>query len=197
MTEQARQWDIWSLPLLALWMVFFLVGLVPEPFFYALRNLGGVVTQNAMVNNPYLITLAFSFYFAAFVYQRCREAGLNDAQTWGRTVQVGMAGMVAFWWDPVALLFRVADFEAYSRLWTYYIRSAVYLVAILKFGLWYYLFGLVLRYCALGNVNVFANMICIFPSATREEADEAHPDREIDPAEWPAAAPEAQKDSVK
>ncbi len=168
MSEAARRWDPWALPTLMLWTVFFAVGLDAQAVFRFLRDISYVVTQNAFVNNPDVITFALALYFAFFTFQRCREAGLPETEAHGKAVQSGIVALIAFLWHPVSLLAHVQEIYTGSISWTLYLRGTVYFMAAIKLLGWLYLLGLVIRYYGLGNRGVFVNMYCVFPSAHRE-----------------------------
>ena len=164
MNESQRIPDPWALPTLALWIVFLIVGLFPDRVFVLMRNLGGVVTMDAYVNSPYVITIAFTVYLAVFVFLRCKEGGHTDAQAQGRAVQAGLVAVIAFLWQPLGLL-AVSD-EIYApRLELLVFKFLIYTTVFLKMLSWLYLLSLFVRYYAFGNRCVFADMPCVFPSA--------------------------------
>lgn len=195
MNDSDTRRDPWALPTLLLWVAFFLVGLFPEGVFTALRDWSGVVTSQAYVNNPEAITIAFTFYLAAFVFMRCREAGLTDAQAQGRAVQVGLAGIIAFLWQPLGLLVVAGDVLAGSVWQRVGIVVAIYLTAFLKMLAWFYLLSLIVRYYGFGHRQIFAEMRCVFPSARvprQEESKAVAPSAgqpEPNDAEWEVFPP--------
>ncbi|MBM3289873.1 MAG: hypothetical protein FJY92_06945, partial [Candidatus Hydrogenedentes bacterium] len=147
--EQSRaRWDLWTLPAYLLWLVFFLVGFDPELAYLFARDQGAVVSQNALVNSPHVITLALAGYFGFFTYQRCIDAGLRrpDAQTQG--LQFGILGLIAF------LAFSPFQMMSYGDIPVAKLRFVVLLVGGTKLFMWFLLLGVVARYYLLGHVNV-------------------------------------------
>lgn len=189
MNESARRWDPWAIPTLMLWTVFFAVGLDAQAVFRFLRDISYVVTQNAFVNNPDVITIGLALYFAFFTFHRCREAGLPDSEAHGKAVQTGIVAIVAFLWHPLSLLAHVQEIDTGSISWTLYLRGTVYVMAVLKMLGWFYLLGLVIRYYGLGNRRVFVDMYCVFPSTHRPTttSDDAHPEATVEWSDVPAA----------
>jgi hypothetical protein len=164
-TDQQPEKDGWWLPALALWMFMFLIGLVPEPLFYLLRDAGDVVSQRALVNSPYLITLALSFYIAIFAFGACRRAGLTILQAQDRALQIGIVALIAFL--PIDLN---TILEAHSNP-LLRARFALYLAAFVKIAAWWYLLTLFIRYYGLNAEDVFAKIPSLFPS-TRKNNDQ-------------------------
>jgi len=158
-----REWDDWSLPTLMLWGVFFLVGLDPEVLFYRLRMAGEVVSQRALVNSPALVTLSFAAYFAYFGYRRCLEGGSSHGAAQARAMQLGILGLTGFLW------YSVRDLAGTREMGILYYRMITYVTVAAKFAAWAYLGTLVMRYYALGNRRVFAEMFCVFPSGRKED----------------------------
>lgn len=162
------RWDLWTLPAYLLWLVFFLIGFDPEMAYEFAREVGFVVSQNALVNSPHIVTLSLAGYFGYFAYSRCLESGLSraDAQTQG--LQFSILGLIAF------LAFSPFQLISYAEIPVAKLRFIVLLVGGTKLFMWFLLLGVVARYYLLGHVNVFASMVSAFPSAHRGE-DRATP----------------------
>ena len=150
------------MPLLILWALFFVMGLFPGEVFALLREMGLVVTQDALVNSPHTITVAFALYMGFFAYRRCEEAGLTVSDAQWRGLLVCVLGLLAFLDVPLYLLLDMPVRLARSD------RLLYYLVGPTKLLAWVYLYINVLRYYALGDDRVFAMM---FPRAGRSGAE--------------------------
>lgn len=147
-----------------LWLVFFLVGLAPNIAFVILRDLGRVLTQNAMVNSPHVITLAWAAYVAFFVYARCLENGVPKAEAQDKALQLGI-----FAW----LAFLPADFYSIAIAHTNPLmrdRVILYFIAAIKLASWWTLLLMFGRYYLLGADTVFANVATLFPSSRQSHA---------------------------
>jgi len=101
--------DVWTIPTLILWLVFFVIGLFPEGMFWATRYAGKVVTQNAVINSPSLITVSLSVYLAFFVYLRCVDTGASRENAAARGIQIGILALIAFLPYPFYLLISPGD----------------------------------------------------------------------------------------
>ena len=159
MTQCSRRWDAWTLPNLAAWTLFFSVGLDPETVFARFRVWGGVLTQDAWVNSPHMITLGLAAYVGVFAYQRCIESGLDANEAQGRGVQTAVLGLAAFLKHSPLLLVLARNIPD-GRY-----RMIVYTVMGAKLLAWLYLYSLFLRYYVGGSKHVFASMTTFFPSA--------------------------------
>ena len=162
----------WSWALLALmaWTALFLIGLDPERVYLYLREAGGVVTQNAWVNSPQLITVALAIYLGRFAEQRCRETGMTGSSTRSRGIQVAVIALGAFlWFSPLMLVYarEIPDVN---------LRRMVYVVIPAKLLAWFYLYIMVFRYYALADRRVFADMPALIPSARPEYESGALPE---------------------
>lgn len=165
-------WDprsAWDYLTLLLWTLFFAIGMAPEFVFYGLRDLAGVSTFTAIVNTSAVITLSWAAFLAYFVYQNCRESGLDTDGARGKALQLGVLSLLAFLELPA----RGATFEARTLIEVFYyyedlptgsLRSIVLAVGIAKIGAWCYLFSLFIRYHLLGNRLVFVRLPSLFPS---------------------------------
>jgi hypothetical protein len=160
MSEPARRRDPWVWATLALWFVLFGVGLVPEPTFLFLRDVGSVVAQSALTNSPWLITIAFAGYLAVCAYQSCcLDGSLSSNEAQARGVEVGVIALVAFLPFPLELLVTVGEISGAE------LRAVVYLVGGAKFGAWVYLLVQVIRCYAFANLAVFSRVPSMFPSS--------------------------------
>ena len=155
---------MWTLPTYLLWLVFFVIGFDPELAYEVARETGFVVSQNALVNSPHVVTLALAGYVGFFTYQRCLEAGLRkpDAQTQG--LQFAILGLIAF------LAFSPFQLLSYAQIPVAKLRFIVLLVGGTKLFMWFLLLGVIARYYLLGHVHVFASMVSVFPSG-REDGE--------------------------
>ena len=187
--SQSRR-DLWAFPTLLLWLVFMFMGLLSELMFYALREAGYVLTQDAIVNSPYAITIAFSLFLAYFVYHWCLEAGGSTHEACAKAVQTGLVGLLAFMPIPVGLFFQAGDIMNLE------LRLIVLTLIPFKMACWLYLLSIPLRYYALGNRQVCRRMWCIFPSAswTPEGEETSGADDAQEPAETEDAHPTAESE---
>jgi len=164
-----REGDLWRAPALALWLLVFLVGLAPEPVFLALRLLAHVTTQDALVNSPFLITIALAAYVGLFALKRCTEVGIPAPQAQDKALQVGIMGLVAF------LPFH------FPSLVDAYVNplvpnpAVVYGTGAAKMVVWCYLLSLFIRYYAFGSDAAFAKVQAIFPSSRRARQEPTRP----------------------
>lgn len=155
-SDFSQSW--WRWPNLALWAIFFAVGLVPDAVYDGLRAAGGVVTQHAWVNSVNFLCFGLTLYFGWFVYCRCLEAGLRVREARSKAVQTGILALAAFL--PVELE-RLAWYQA--NLTAEALR-VIYAFTLGKFLIWSYLVSIVLRYY-FGGHDVFRRMPTFFPSA--------------------------------
>lgn len=153
MKDNQAHLDLWVLPLLLLWAVFFVSGLFPAETFHLLRRLGMVLPHRALVNSPHLITISFSCYLAYFAYRRCAEYGLGLKDAYHRALYVSLMSLIAFLDFPMAVLFNMPQRLASTD------QTMMYIIGGLKVFFWIYLYISVLRYNALGNPLVFVSMM--------------------------------------
>jgi hypothetical protein len=178
MSETPRRWDAWTLPTFMLWLTLLLAGLFPELAFYTLRELGGVTTQRALANSPWLLTIALAGYTTWFAHGAAREAGASEIVARGSAVQVAILALAAFLCVPgqwtglseagmIILLLRAPAIP------DSFIRTMAYVGGGIKLIAWLNLFVLLLRYYALGERTVFATLFSIFPSVHRAQSEDA------------------------
>ena len=175
--------DPWALPTLLLWLVFMFMGLLSELLFFALRDAGYVLTQDAIVNSPYAITIAFSLFMAYFVYHWCLDAGGSAHEACAKAVQTGVVGLLAFMPVPVGLFFQAGEIVNLE------VRLIVQTLIPIKVLCWLYLLSIPLRYYAFGNRHVCRRMWCVFPSASWPANQDAS-DAPCEPAETEDAHPQ-------
>jgi len=191
MPEHRRAWDSvdgWSLCLVALWTLYFLLGLFPEAAYWYFRNAGAVAGQRALVNSPWSITLGWVAFIAVFVYSRSREAGHDESGALARAVETGLIALVAFM--PVELQL-LPDYLAVPYPTMKYLLigavSAKLLCAL-------YLFLLVIAYSLWWGLWVFENMKTILPSGhaepVRQDTDQPPSGSSIDHAADHAREPQ-------
>ncbi|GMW00509.1 MAG: hypothetical protein AMXMBFR84_16460 [Candidatus Hydrogenedentota bacterium] len=150
--SRPQQNMLWILPILLAWSVFMVVGLYPELFYTLLRQLGRVVTQNALVNSPHFVTVALAAYYGWFTYQRCLESGMPPMHAKARGVQFLVVSSLAF------LNFNPAWVVLAGQLPNNGSRIALIGIIIAKLGAWFYLCLLIFRYYMLGQAGVFSEV---------------------------------------
>ncbi len=166
MSQSNISFNIWTLPTLALWLVFFIVGLLPESAYWAARVAGGVVTQNAIINSPSLVTLFLALYLAFFAHRRCLDAGVSRENALARAIQVGILALIAFLPYPFYLLLAPGNLSLLGTM----LRNidelaAVFGLPVAKLLAWGYLLLTVVRSQLPGGDAVFARM---YPKIVRE-----------------------------
>jgi hypothetical protein len=162
MPQEKSRYDWWSIPALMGWLLFFSIGLAPEEFYTALRMWANVPTQRALVNNPYMLTLAMSGYAALFTWARCREANLGEAESLEKTLHVAIISLAAF------LPFRLPTVLEVSRIPIAETRYIVCAIAAGKAIAWFWLSFMIIRYYTYARHAVFINMPLFLPSARAE-----------------------------
>lgn len=171
-----RSGEWWRIPAFLAWMPLFFAGYFPEWTYHWLRDVGGVVTQRALINNHYAITLASAGYILFFTYRRCRDAGDDAANAQGKALQLGVAGLLAF------LPMRIEYLPDYFAIPVPEQRRLLLFFAAAKTATWLYLFSIVLRYYVWSGERVFQKMRPLFPSLK-------HPGEETDASQSPVQPP--------
>lgn len=161
-------YDPWGVPAFLAWLLFLQIGLAPVAFFNLLRDAGHVLTQNALINSPWLITLAFAGYVGVFTYRECLSAGQNRPEAQSKATYHVIIGLVAF----MALPFDLRLLLALDHIPVLEYRLVVLLVAPMKILAWLYFLLLGARRFLFGNPLAFTRAPILFPSARRsiEEA---------------------------
>lgn len=177
MSGWIRRNDPWALGAFALWMVILAAGYFPELTYVTLRKLAGVVTQDAWVNNPFIITVAFAAFVGVFTWRRALECNAAPETAEANGVQLAFLAFLAF--APVnpedfLLAFEKADWTLIAVIWG---------TGLVKSGAWLYLVTVFFRYYLLHNYRVFAGLGSVFPSGRRKgEAGYEKPATVYDPS---------------
>jgi len=171
--------DPWRIPALGLWGLFFLTGLAPGVAYHVARQLGGVYIHRAMVNSPYLLTVALAAYIAVFCYSRSVSAGAASGEAQDKAIQVFVLGLAAFLPFNFLTLFTVSMIP-YPET-----RVLIYSGGCAKVLSWIYLLSLILRYYLLDRRDAFARIPSLFFSTRYHRARHAAA---------PSDAPEADAD---
>ncbi|MBI4557204.1 MAG: hypothetical protein HY706_06435 [Candidatus Hydrogenedentes bacterium] len=164
MTRTGSSYDIWSLPTLLLWLVFFGVGLVPEEVMLFLGRTSHsftVLPERARL----VVTLVLSAYLALFVYRKCREASVSEAEAQAQGFRIGSLGLLAF------LPFELPVLRSAMDIPVPWMRYMVLTVGLLKIVTWLYLMLLFVRYYGLGYTRVFVNALSVLPGAPRADVE--------------------------
>lgn len=164
MNETHPKWDLWKLPTLLLWLIFFMVGLAPVYVFNALRDYAGVLTQNALVNSPHMLTIALAGYMTIFVFNRCLAAGASAQEAQEKAIQVGIFAWVAFLpLDFFDVILAYANPLVRNR-------TIIYFAAAMKLTAWWLLLVMILRYYLLTKGSaLFPNIVSPASSTKQEE----------------------------
>ena len=136
------------------WYIFFAIGASPEDTFNFLRIISGVTVWKAMVNSPWIITIALSMYYAHFIYHRCIEAEIPEFESAMKAIQAGLMAFLAF------LPLR-PDFELYKNMPHQEYMKVVYALLILKVFFWIFLLTIVVFYNLNGN-KIFRKLPDLF-----------------------------------
>ncbi len=144
-----RQGDPWRAPTALLWYLFLGIGVAPENAFEQLRYVADVVTQDALVNSPYFITVGYAAFLGAFCYFKRRACGSDERTAQNAALHLALIGLVAFLPFPMML------FTHASGIPTAHLRHFVYALGGIKMLAWLYLVISVTRYYAFGHETVF------------------------------------------
>lgn len=177
MRQKGERLDYWKPASFLLWLLFFAAGLVPEWAFYYLRGVSGVVTQLALTNSPYFITVGFSAYWGFFCYSKCRQAGRPPADASASSMQLALIALVAFLPFPLELLVQAREIPVAQT------RHLIYLVGFVKLLSWWYSFMLMFYYHLSGNPAVFCRSSWLFPSAHPRVKPESRTEVSAPPSE--------------
>ena len=161
-----RRNDPWAIGAFLLWALILLAGLLPTATFWWLRNLGGVLTQNALVNSPIDIWIAFSAYVVFFTWGRCREGNAIPERARANALQIGFFAFAAF--SPIRPQHIQWALQIPDSSLRAYLLTVIGGLTLLKLGAWLYLLSLLTRYYLFHNYTVFSNIPSIFPSIRRE-----------------------------
>ena len=162
--------DPWAVPTLIMWLLFFGIGLIPEATFWAARELGAVVTQNAIINSPSLVTIFLAMYLAFFAYHRCLDAGLSSENAMARAIQVGILGLIAFLPYPFYLLLFPGNLNLLGiGLHRLDELAAVFGLPVAKLLAWSYLLIVVVRSYLTSGTEAFVNMYPRFEQGDPEK----------------------------
>jgi hypothetical protein len=157
-SSSSRQFDPWRWPTLALWVLFFLVGLYPGLTFQWLREAGHVTTWSALVNSEHLITLMCAGFLAYFITRRAQDGGMPGAAARARGLVVVLISLTAF------LPIRLDQFAQYAQVPVAGGRNLLYLVAATKCLTWLYLLSLVIQYYLVSGPKAFYRVPTLLPS---------------------------------
>jgi hypothetical protein len=155
--------DLWRWPTLLLWFLFLVLGADLEEVFLTLRVLGGVTTFHALINNHWLLYLAWVAFFSFFVYSRCRLAGLDARHARAKTTQLAAFAFLAFLPMGISHLPDIRFNPDFQQ------RILFYSVAFSKILIWTYLGSVILRHYFFGR-RVFWRIRVFFPSISKAKS---------------------------
>ncbi len=162
------------------------IGMMPEIVFFLMRWAGRVVTQDALINSPWVITIGFTAFLVYFTLSRCYDEELPGSECWLRALLVGVVGMVAFFPFPLGILANVREIP------DPWLRKVVYLVAGTKGVTWLYLLCLLARYYLFSNHRVFANLIYVYAYEEDEQLPECSGEDATEPEQVERKAVDAE-----
>ena len=157
----------WDFLTMTLWSVIFAIGLVPELAFHGLRGMAHVSTRNAFINSSGMITFALCVYIAMFAFRQCRAHGMSGIDAQGKAIHIALLALVAFIEIPgrspifgtqtlLGLMFQSSLQQDLS------LKLVLWGVGLTKFGVWLYLYTLLIRFHVLGNRQVFCRVRTFF-----------------------------------
>ena len=153
--------DPWRWPNLMLWLLFMVVGLLPARTFYLMRQVGDVVTSEAMINSPWLVYYAAVAFMTWFAFQA--TGGIRSAaERRGRVFTVTAFAMIAF------LPIRLDEIPRYIEVFDPTLRNLALMSLGVKCIAWLYLVGLLARYY-LVDAAVFERVAPLLPSVIAEQ----------------------------
>ncbi len=152
-----RRTDPWAIGAYMLWVVVLCLGISPDSTFQVLRDMSGVVTSTAWVNNSFLLVILLAGFIGFFAWQRALEARAHPATAQAVAIQLTLCALVAF--IPVSPIDFILVLE----------RSTMDIGIVWAMGgakglCWLYLLGLFFRYYVLHSYGVFGRMQSLFPS---------------------------------
>jgi hypothetical protein len=174
-TGDETKFSPWAIPTFMLWFFFMVIAVAPDVFFEYFRTVGRVLTQDAWINNVYVMTIGFSGYYAWFVSERCTEGGLSSNESKGRATQVFVLGLLAFMPFTVTIQLLLSP----QAILVSELRYLAILVAIGKMLAWFYLVGLLFAYYVLDYRDVFVQIPSMFPSSYAKPKHVAIPEEEL------------------
>lgn len=154
------------------WAVFFATGFVPHLTYSTLRTLGRVTTQDALVNSPLAVVIAWAAFLGFFAYFRCREAGCAREEALAHGGMAAVIATVAFVPLPVLLVLRFREIPQME------LRIVVLVIAASKLITLLFLIRLMLRYYLSAETTVFMRPFSsppVHPQTTQIPGDEHAP----------------------
>ena len=180
MIDNRHSPDVWDRLATFLWWLILLAGLLPEAFFFILRELGQVSTHQALTNTPWFITFSCAGFVGWFTYQRCRESGDKDDIAFGKSVQTFLLAFAAF------LPLQIEQTPVYLHIPIPFYRNLILGMIGIKVLTWGYLVQLILRYYLFSGSRVFRKMPLFSLSALLRSKTTEHP---VSAAPWEGTAP--------
>lgn len=163
---------LWRLLALMAWAVFFASGFAPHLTYGTLRALGRVTTQDALVNSPLAVVIAWAVFLGFFAYFRCREAGCTREEACAHGGMAGVIATVAFVPLPLLLVLRFREIPQME------LRIVVLIVAASKLITLLFLVRLMLRYYlgegSMAFLHPFSSST-VHPQTTQIPGDEQPP----------------------
>ncbi len=167
---ERKEFDIWRLPTLCLWMVFLAAGLFPDATFEHLRMLGRVVPQHALVNSPFILTLLLSGFLGVFGWYQCGQVGRPQPEAQDKGLHLTIIGLVAFLPIDFASLLSVHANPLIQH------QLLIYAGGFAKLACWIYVLLIVLRYYLIGDEEAFSRAGSAWNESSNEPHDKPHPD---------------------
>lgn len=171
-SDSSTRETLWRLLTLLAWGAFFATGFMPHLTYATLRTLGRVTTQDALVNSPLAVVIAWAAFLGFFAYFRCRDAGCSREEALTHGGMAGVIATVAFVPLPWMLVARFREIPQME------LRIAVMVVAASKLITVLFLIRLMLRYYLREGVVAFLHPLSgstCHPQATQMPGDEHTP----------------------